>query len=170
MVGEQSTGRPAGHPSDATLLTAVGELWQLVDPPPVDLVDGVLAAIAAEDLEFDLLTLVSSDGALAGVRHAAPEERDGAGAWMLEYEGPDVRIYVRLNRIEDRTRVDGWVVPVRELTVQLSTDGHDEPIESTVDEFGRFEFASANPGLSRLTFLDTSGGTARPRVTPPFWI
>jgi hypothetical protein len=170
MVGEQSTGRPVGQPSDATLLTAVGELWQLVDPPPVDLVDGVLAAIAAEDLEFDLLTLVSSDGALAGVRHAAPEERDDAGAWMLEYEGPGVRIYVRLNRIEDRTRVDGWVVPVRELTVQLSTEGHDERIESTVDEFGRFEFASAKPGLSLLTFLDTSGGTARPRVTPPFWI
>lgn len=164
----------AGHDkqqhSDAALLAAVGRVWQQVDPPPGDLADGVLARIAAEDLEFDLLTLVATDGELAGVRHAAPEELDETGAWMLEYEGPDVRVYVRLNRIEDRTRVDGWVVPVRPLLVRLSTEEHDEPQEVEVDEFGRFEFPSANPGLSRLTFLDTSDGGARPRVTPPFWI
>lgn len=156
-------------PSDAALLTAVGRVWHLVDPPPVDLADGVLAAIAAEDLEFDLLVLVETD-ALTGVRHAAPEEREDGGAWMLEYEGPDVRVYVRINRIDDRTRVDGWVVPVRPLSVQLSTEGQEETQESTVDEFGRFEFASAHPGLSRLTFTDEPRGTGRPRVTPPFWI
>ena len=168
MVDEQRTGRPAGEPDDATLLTAIARVWQQADPPPVDLVDGVLAAIAAEDLEFELLTLVETNGALAGVRHAAPEEREDGGAWMLEYEGPDVRIYVRLTRIEDRTRLDGWVVPVRPLTVQLRTEGQEEPFESEVDEFGRFEFPSAQPGLSRLTFVDTRH--TRPRVTPPFWI
>ena len=131
----------------------------------------MLAAIAAEDLEFELLTLVETNGALAGVRHAAPEERDDdAGAWMLEYEGPDVRIYVRLTKIEDRTRLDGWVVPVRPLTVQLRADGSDDPLVSEVDEFGRFEFASAQPGLSRLTFIDDTRDGAKPRVTPPFWI
>jgi hypothetical protein len=158
------------QPDDATLMAAVARVWQQMDPPPIDLADGVLAAIAAEDLEFELLTLVETNGALAGVRHAAPEERDDAGAWMLEYEGPDVRIYVRLTKIEDRTRLDGWVVPVRPLTVQLSADGSDEPMVSTVDEFGRFEFASAQPGLSRLTFIDDATDGAKPRVTPPFWI
>ena len=103
-------------------------------------------AIAAEDLEFELLTLVETNGALAGVRHAAPEERDDAGAWMLEYEGPDVRVYVRLTRIEDRTRLDGWVVPVKPLTVQLRADGNDAVQESDIDEFGRFEFASVRAG------------------------
>jgi hypothetical protein len=169
MVDEQRTGRTAGHPDDATLLAAIAQVWQQVDPPPEDLADGVLAAIAAEDLEFDLLVLVESNGALAGVRHAAPEEREDGGAWMLEYEGPDVRIYVRLTKIEDRTRLDGWVVPVRSLTVQLRADGSDEPLVSDVDEFGRFEFASVQPGLSRLTFIDEAPGS-RPRVTPPFWI
>jgi len=166
---DQRTGEHNEQPDDATLLTAVAEVWQLVDPPPVDLVDGVLAAIAAEDLEFDLLILVSTDGALAGVRHSAPEESD-AGAWMLEYEGRDLRIYVRLTRIEDRVRVDGWVVPVRTLSVQLKADGQDEPLQTEIDEFGRFEFPSATPGLSRLTFFDESDESARPRVTPPFWI
>lgn len=169
MVDEQRTGSPSGDPDDTTLLTAIARVWQQVDPPPDDLVDGVLAAIAAEDLEFELLTLVETDGALAGVRHGATEEREDGGAWMLEYEGPDVRIYVRLTRIEDRTRLDGWVVPVRSFTVQLRGDGQEEPLESDVDEFGRFEFPATQPGLSRLTFVDDSQ-RARPRVTPPFWI
>jgi hypothetical protein len=168
MVKEQPTGPPA-TPDDATLLTAIAEVWQRMDPPPVDLVDGVLAAIAAEDLEFELLTLVETNGAMAGVRHSAPEEGPDTGAWMLEYEGPDVRIYVRLTKIEDRTRLDGWVVPVKPLQVQLRADGRDEALESEVDEFGRFEFPSAGPGLSRLTFVDDARG-AKPRVTPPFWI
>ncbi len=165
---DQRTGEPTGQPDDATLLTAIAEVWQLADPPPVDLVDGVLAAIAAEDLEYELLTLVETDGALAGVRHAAPEQGD-TGSWMLEYEGPDVRVYVRLTKIENRIRLDGWVVPVKPLTVQLRADGQEEPLVSEIDEFGRFEFASASAGLSRLTFIDDAPG-AKPRVTPPFWI
>ena len=168
MVDEQRTGGAAGQADDTALLTAIARVWQQVDPPPADLVDGVLAAIAAEDLEYELLVLVETNGAMAGVRHSAPEASDG-GAWMLEYEGPDVRIYVRLTKIEDRTRLDGWVVPVRPLTVQLRGDGQDESLESEVDEFGRFEFATAQPGLSRLTFIDDAPGS-RPRVTPPFWI
>ena len=136
-MAENTHSGASAEPDDAALLAGVARMWELADPPPVGLADGVIARIAAEDLEFDLLVLVSTDDAPAGVRHAAPEERDDAGAWMLEYEGPDVRIYVRLTRIEDRTRLDGWVVPVRALTVQLSKEGGDESIESTVDEFER---------------------------------
>jgi hypothetical protein len=169
MVDEQRTGSPDAFPDDATLLTAIARVWELADPPPADLADGVLAAIAAEDLEYELLTLVETNGALSGVRHAAPEEGSDAGAWMLEYEGPDVRVYVRLTTIEDRKRLDGWVVPVKPLTVELRADGESEPQVCEVDEFGRFEFPSTQPGLSRLTFVDNARG-AKPRVTPPFWI
>ncbi len=159
------------QPDDVALLAAVSRIWAQMDPPPEGLAEGALARIAAEDLEFELLTLVeNSDDALAGVRHAAPEEGPETGAWMLEYEGPDVRIYVRLTKIEDSTRLDGWVVPVRHLAVHLSVNGGDEPIESAVDEFGRFEFPSAQRGLARLTFIDDARDGAKPRVTPPFWI
>ena len=168
MAENTHSGAPA-EPDDAALLAGVARMWELADPPPVGLADGVIARIAAEDLEFDLLVLVSTDDAPAGVRHAAPEERDDAGAWMLEYEGPDVRIYVRLTKIEDRTRLDGWVVPVKPLSVQLRADGQDAPQESEIDEFGRFEFPSVTAGLSRLTFVDPARGS-KPRVTPPFWI
>ncbi len=159
---------------DAGLLAAVGRLWEQVDPPPADLSDGVLARIAAEDLEFDLLILVESQDALAGVRSAAETgdetATDEAGSWALEYAHPDFRLYLRLNRIEGRTRLDGWVVPARPLTVRLLAEATDIPQETAVDEFGRFEFAAAPAGLARLLFLDEPPTADRPRITPPFWI
>ncbi len=170
---------PTEVPDDATLLAAVARLWAQVDPPPADLVDGVLARLAAEDLELELLTLVTSardDEALAGVRHLSdgPDSRDEPGAWSLEYDGPDFHVYVRLTRIEERHRLDGWVVPARPVTVELRTDGRDAAVSALVastraDEHGRFELPDAPAGLSRLVFpAATTDG--RPRVTPPFWI
>ncbi|MET0997803.1 MAG: hypothetical protein ABWX73_03720 [Marmoricola sp.] len=169
-----STGDTERPMDDATLLAAIGRLWQQVDPPPADLVHGVLARIAAEDLEFDLLTLVESQDALAGVRSAAETDdvlqREESGSWSLEYAGSDFRVYLRLNRIDDRTRADGWVVPARPLTVRLLAEDRDVPLETSVDEFGRFDFADAPAGLARLLFLDESPTADRPRITPPFWI
>jgi hypothetical protein len=169
-------------PSDDELLAAIGGLWHQVDPPPADLVDGVLARIAAEDLEFDLLTLVESEETLAGVRSAGDPTTDPTadpadgpaggeeGSWSLEYTHSDFRLYLRLARIEDRTRLDGWVVPSRPLTVRLLAEATDAPQETTVDEFGRFELPAAPSGLARLLFLDEPPTADRPRITPPFWI
>ena len=160
------------EPDDGTLLEAVSRLWQQADPPPGDLADGVLARLAAEDLEFELLTLVETDGALAGVRSAAValEDRDEEGAWSMEYVGPEFRVYVRLTRTEDHTRLDGWVVPARPLTVGLRAEGRHVPLTAEVDEHGRFAFPRASEGVCRLTFTDQPRTATRPRVTPPFWI
>jgi hypothetical protein len=159
---------------DARLLADVARVWRLADPPPVDLADGVLARIAAEDLEFDLLTLVESSDALAGVRSAAepelrPEPGD-TGSWTLEYAAPDLRIHLSLTRTDGHTRLDGWVVPARPLTVRLAAHDAASGSETTVDEFGRFEFAAATAGLVRLTLLPPPRTAERPRITPPFWI
>lgn len=163
-----------GGPDDASLLAAIARLWQQADPPPEGLAEGVLAAIAAEDLELELLTLVESADGLAGVRHAAPEDGDEHGAWALEYEGPDFHVYLRLTRVEGAHRLDGWVVPAQTVTVLLRTQGRESAIEATADEFGRFEFAAAPAGLTRLGFdrPDTTGAAAPARscITPPFWI
>lgn len=177
--GTDHTGNHDGSgttraPDDATLLAAIARLWQHVDPPPVDLADGVLAAIAAEDLEFELLTLVEGADGLAGVRHAAPEDLEETGSWSLEYEGPDFHVYVRLSRVEGRRRLDGWVVPAVPVTVVLRTEGREATTQTAADEFGRFEFPEAPSGVTRLGFTSpgTTGADApgRPRITPPFWI
>jgi hypothetical protein len=158
------------QPDDAALLEAVSRLWQQLDPPPADLAHGVLARIAAEDLELELLTLVeSSDSAPAGVRSSDTiEDADELTSTFLEYVGPELRVYVHLSQFDDGTRLDGWVVPARALTVTLrDVEGNTEQ-QTSVDQNGRFAFARAASGVVRLTFTDEPPTTARPRATPPF--
>ena len=106
-MNNETTGAPR---SDDELLDAVAKLWERLDPPPDDLADGVLARLAAQDLEYELLTLVESDEALAGVRSAtmlrAPDE---TGTWSLEYLGPGFRVQLRISRRGRQARLDGWV-------------------------------------------------------------
>ena len=58
--------------ADATtqLMEAIRDLWEMADPPPPDLADGVLAALAAADLEleYELMTLIEASDLPAGVR------------------------------------------------------------------------------------------------------
>ena len=159
------------HLDDETLLEAIARVWQQLDPPPTDLAHGVLARIAAEDLELDLLTLVESAGAVAGVRSSGTaEDTDELTSTFLEYVGPDLRVYVHLSRFDDGTRLDGWVVPARSLTVTLRDEQGTTEQRTAVDQHGRFAFARATSGVVRLTFTDEPPSSARPRATPPFHV
>jgi hypothetical protein len=161
----------AGAPrSDDDLLGAIDKLWQQLDPPPADLADGVLARLAAQDLEYELLTLVESDEALSGVRSAtmlrAPEE---TGTWSLEYLGAGFRVQLRISRRNRQARLDGWVSPAQPMTVFLSSVLRKGAVlEAQVSDSGRFEFPVAPSGACRMSFVTESGG--RPQATPPFWI
>lgn len=157
--------------TDEQLLTAVARLWQELDPPPADLVEGVLSRLAAEDLDFELLTLVEPTDTPA-VRSAAAEPvPDEQGTWSLEYAGPAYRVFVRVSKSGAVARVDGWVVPARPLTVRISTERPYRILQQAqVDEHGRFELAGAPTGLCRLLFLDEPRTGERPQATPPFWI
>lgn len=161
---------PGTPRSDEELLDAVARLWAKIDPPPEDLADGVLARLAAEDLDYELLTLVEGDEALAGVRTAtmlrAPDE---TGTWSLEYLGPGFRVQLRVSRRHRQARLDGWVSPPQPMTVMLSSVLRKGAVlEAQVSDSGRFEFPVAPAGACRMTFVTESGG--RPQATPPFWI
>lgn len=152
----------AHRPDDGELLEAVARVWRMADPPPPDLAEGVLARLAADDLELELLTLVESED-LAGIRSEAIDE---SGTWSLEYAGPDFRLHLRRTRLEDGMRLDGWVVPQQALTVELKPDrGAAQRTEA--DEHGRFAFDDVGQGQHRLSLRADSG---RPLLTPPFWI
>lgn len=156
---------------DDVLLEAISRLWRQLDPPPADLAHGVLARLAAEDLELELLTLVESSDALAGVRSAdTVEDADELTSTFLEYVGPDLRVYVHLSAFDDGTRLDGWVVPASRLTVTLRDDQGAALQQTSVDQHGRFAFTRAASGVVRLTFDAEPPTTTRPRATPPFHV
>ena len=157
--------------ADAALLDAIADLWDVLDPPPEDLSEGVLARIETNDLDAELLTLVEWDKELSGVRSVtmlrAPEE---VGTWSLEYLGPGFRVQVRISRSARQARLDGWVVPAQPMSVFLTSMGKRGTSDETrVNDSGRFEFPIAPTGACRLTFISDPSST-RPLVTPPFWI
>jgi hypothetical protein len=160
----------SGTTGDDDLLDAIADLYDVLDPPPEDLAEGVLARIEVEGLDAELLTLVEFDKELAGVRSVtmlrAPDE---VGTWSLEYLGPGFRAQVRISRSTRQARLDGWVVPAQPMTVHLTSMGRRGSAEETqVGDSGRFEFAATPTGACRLTFMPDAGG--KPLVTPPFWI
>ena len=167
---------PADQPNDDELMLDIRRLWEALDPPPGDLADGVLATLAALDLEFEyeLMTLVESHDALAGARSAA--QLAEVGSWALEFAGPDFRVLLRVSTSDDRRRVDGWVLPRLPMRIQVAgaSSGHPAYDGVEVDAHGRFELTNVTPGLSRLWFLpdpaESAGGTRLPVATPPFWI
>jgi hypothetical protein len=162
---------PEESAADTELLDAIAELWGVLDPPPEDLSEGVLARIETNDLDAELLTLVEWDKELSGVRSVtmlrAPDE---VGTWSLEYLGPGFRVQVRISRSARQARLDGWVVPAQPMTVFLTSMGTNSTSEETrVSDSGRFEFPVTPTGACRLTFVSDPSST-RPLVTPPFWI
>jgi hypothetical protein len=166
-MNDKATGAPR---SDEELLDAVARMWEKLDPPPDDLAEGVIARLAAQDLEYELLTLVENDKAQSGVRSTATlRAPDETGTWSLEYLGPGFRVQLRVSRRGRQARLDGWVSPPQPMTVMLSSVLRKGGVlEAQVSDSGRFEFPVAPPGACRMTFVTESGG--RPQATPPFWI
>ena len=164
--------RARPQPTTRRCWTPSSRLWQQVDPPPDDLADGVLARIAAEDLEFDLLTLVESDGALAGVRSAAVAEEDATrsapGRWSTSAPTSASTSGSPGSRTAPGSTA-GWCRRGPHRAAARRGPGRSRR-ETPIDEFGRFEFARRPPGLCRLSFLDEPRTSRPARVTPPFWI
>lgn len=168
----------SGTPDDAELMLAIRHLWETIDPPPDDLSDGVLAALGTVNLEFEfeLLTLVESTDVLAGARSSAAQLAE-VGSWSLEFAGPDFRVLLRVATVNDRRRVDGWVLPRTPMRIQVASASAGAPAYDGVelDQHGRFELTNVSPGLSRLWFLPEAGAERTadshlPIATPPFWI
>jgi hypothetical protein len=162
---------------DDALMREIRRLWEVLDPPPGDLADGVLATLGAMDLdfEFEVLTLVEARDSLAGTRSLTSQLAE-VGQWSLEFAGPDFRVLLRVSNVNDRRRIDGWVLPRLRMRIQVANASAGRPSYDGVelDPHGRFEITNVSPGLSRLWFLpdaEESTDDARlPITTPPFWI
>ncbi|HWM73679.1 MAG TPA: hypothetical protein VNQ53_08065, partial [Nocardioides sp.] len=51
-------------------------------------------------------------------------------------------------------RLDGWVLPAKQLTVRVAeVQGDERTFESIVDDMGRFEFTQLPRGMYRLWLI-----------------
>lgn len=150
------TGQDA---DDAALFARLRDLWREVDPVPADLIDRMIAAVAAEGLphEYALLTLV--EGPVGAVRGEAD-------ALTLQFSDGSTSILLHVTTTASgRRRVDGWVDTA---AAEIELVQGDRTRTTAPAETGRFAFDDVPPGLTRVHLTTRVNDETRTLSTPQF--
>lgn len=139
---------PPSAPTDDRdpLFDTIRAAWQEWDPPPPDLVETILVAIALDDIDadYELLTLVNRHDHLAGTRHTPDADRV-----LIEFRSAAITVLVRVSHEPGgEQRLDGWVTPASGGSVTVVQGDHSAT--AVIDSHGRFDVPGAKPGLTRL--------------------
>jgi hypothetical protein len=149
----------AGDPLDSAdheILDGLAALYAAADPPPPDLDERVLFAIALEDVDVEVSRL--HEDLLAGARG---EER----ARTVTFDADSLTIMVTVTPADDGAiRLDGWLAPAAPLRVELRL-ATSPVLHACADEGGRFVFTAVPPGLAQLV-VHPGSGAASVVVTP----
>ncbi|MCB0895682.1 MAG: hypothetical protein H6529_12505 [Nocardioides sp.] len=145
------------------LLGIVRDVWERHDPVPEHLVTSMqaVAALAASDLDVELMELVEQASELAGAR--------GSSSYTLRFVHGDTDLLLRVAVDGDRSRVDGWVVPPEPMTVRALPEQTPARHAAVVTDTGRFELTDLPLGLLRLR-LEPHDATRPAFATPTFEI
>ena len=145
------------------LLGVVRDVWSDRDPVPDHLVAAMqaAAAVAASDLDLELLELVERSTELVGAR--------GSTAYTLRFVHGDTDLLLRIAVDGERSRIDGWVVPAEPMTIRALPGEQPTPYDAVVSESGRFELTDLPLGLLRLR-LEPHDTTRAAFATPTFEI
>lgn len=149
--------------SREALLDIVRRVWERHDPPPDDLVVRMqaAAALAASDLDVELMELVQRSTELVGAR--------GTAAYTLRFVHEQTDLLLRVAVDGDQSRVDGWIVPPEPMTVRALQGEEPHAHGAVVTDSGRFELTGLPLGLLRLRLEPHD--TDRPAfATPAFEI
>lgn len=132
---------------DDDLWSRLRELWSHADPPPTDLADRVITAVAAEDLdrEYELLRLVERTHGLVGTR-------DDGTADVINLRSERLSVVLHVSPAGAGTcHLVGWVDPPQPVAVQvLQRDGQ---ASTHSDDSGRFEARDLTSGPTRLVLV-----------------
>jgi hypothetical protein len=123
------------------------------DPPPADLDERVLFALALTGLEDEVARLAEA---------AAPAARAGERARTITFDADSRTVMITvLERPDGLVRLDGWLAPGAALTVELRLAAPEPPRTVTADDSGRFVLDAVPHGLAQLVIHGT------PRVVTP---
>jgi hypothetical protein len=145
------------------LLEIVRGVWERHDPMPEHLVAAMqaAAAVAASDLDLELMELVERSTELVGAR--------GSTSYTLRFVHGDTDLLLRIAVDNGRSRVDGWIVPAEPMTIRALPGEDPVSAEAVVSDSGRFALTDLPVGLMRLRLEPHD--TGRPSfATPTFEI
>jgi hypothetical protein len=151
-------GRSGTQPDDGSLLLAVRDFFETVDPMPFDLPERIQFALALHDLEAEVTRMARTVDQTAQVARGAEESR------IVTFDSDRLTIMIRIESNPDGTaRVDGWLAPPQAHRVEMSMA--DESITAVADDLGRFVFHSVPRGTGRLIVRSPQAG-ANSVITP----
>jgi hypothetical protein len=147
---------------DDTLFAELRAMWRDADPVPDTLVERMIAAVAADDLnhEYALLTLIEDRlGAVRG----------DTDALTLQFSDGTTSILLHVTASAGGLRrVDGWVDTLAAEIVLVQGDEVETIRTTSPAETGRFVFDEVPPGLTTVRLTTTVGGEERTLATPRF--
>lgn len=141
------------HPQDARLLAQLRGMWERSDPPPPGLTERVSFVIALDDLDAEVMRL--RDEVLQPVGARGTER-----VRTVTFGGTDVTVMLSIGPEQRGShRIDGWVAPAAEVSVELRT-AEGRQLETVTDQQGRFVFDDVRSGLFQLVLHPTPASTA----------
>jgi len=160
-LGEEQLAAQALDGTDSALLTELARIYEQVDPVPEGLVERIGFTLTLANLEVELARLTAQLSEPVGARG---EER----ARTVTFSSNSLTTMVTITPQDaGQYRIDGWLAPGGELSVELRTD-HGS-LRTMADAAGRFEFVEVRGGLVQLVIHPTENCPVRlgsPVVTP----
>jgi hypothetical protein len=159
IPAEDLAGAPLDA-SDAVVLSMIADLYSYIDPVPSDLVDRLEFSITLDALNAELAELqqlpeaaLASRAELSSVVKTLTFTSDSLTTMVaISPDGPD------------RVRIDGWIAPGAEATVELHQGGLTREVAADAD--GRFVFEDLAHGLTRFVVRPAEPAAHPPVMTP----
>jgi hypothetical protein len=145
---------------DDRVLEQVAQLYDRIDPVPAGLTDTIKFAITWGALEAEIARMEFLDSNLAGHR-----SDDATAVRTITFSTATLTTMVTMTpTASDRIRIDGWIAPCGEMTVELriGTDVR----QTQADSDGRFVFDDVPHGAGQFLLRPPGADNQRPIITP----
>jgi hypothetical protein len=156
---------PADRPlddGDQAILDRLAAVHAMLDPPPADLDERVLFAIALDSLDAEVARYRDQEIIGSGARgsertHTITFDADSRAVMITIVARPDSLV-----------RIDGWLAPAAALRVELRLPEPALPRVVITDSAGHFVFDGVPHGIAQLLVQPPPGDGAPRVVTPTF--
>jgi hypothetical protein len=147
---------------DQAVLDRLAEVYALLDPPPADLDERVLFAIALDGVDAQVARLSEQLTVGSGARGS-----ERTRTITFDADSRAVMITVT-DRADGLVRIDGWLAPVAALRVELRLPEPAQPRIVIANAAGRFTFDDVPRGLAQLLVHPAADDAGLRLVTPAF--
>jgi hypothetical protein len=145
---------------DLRILTAMAALYAKEDPVPDGQIDRMIIGTMLAELETELAEIQSIAPELVGARGEVAEQ-----ARTITFASDSLTVMITVTAIgAEQVRLDGWVAPAAQMTVDLQLAAGSLRVESDLD--GRFVFERVATGMAKLILRADEDSEGRAVATP----